>query len=262
VQQPRATARLSVPSCQYFLWRRQLRPEVPTGYYPEVIATDGRLVRRMVCYDRQMLFQEFNDTLIAEPIVERIEGGVTPGIGLLGYSMLPDMDSIAILQTGAVDSPSWLAYPDQGRLPTQHAPTIPMRVASYPKIRLSASSTVLRLTGKTLGIRIALREFNDSPGSLPGRLLDHVATCRLQASFTFDQQLEHMPLCATHRTRQDFYASSDDCLETHFEIEPFFYQQYALLPDFQLWIVLTFDNRLFCLPDRWNHFPLAVSVGG
>lgn len=254
---PKASPIFAGTKCSYFLWRRHERPDAYQGHYPEVIATNGRLLRRMICHDRQILFQEFEDPLIAQPIIDRIEGGADPGVALVGYSMLDDSNDLAILQTGTQDQPGWLAFPDMGRLPSQNAPTLPIRVVNYPKTRL-VTSALVRWERRTPVLHVTLEEHNEEAGLASTRLLGHLERLALKATFTLGENQQHLRLCKTERTREELFCPAPGRLEAIFELDDFLYGQFATRPGFQMWLLPTFDRSLFCLPDRWNQFPIRV----
>ena len=141
---------------KHFIWKRHPHAKSWNNALPEVIATDGRLVRRLVSQPQYIYFQVFSDTGTAQTVAERVENSVSQGVALLGYSMFADNAAVAILHTGDANEPGWVAFPHR-RLDASQIPTMPIRVADEPKLRLVGGANIAWSSGKRV-IHAALEQ--------------------------------------------------------------------------------------------------------
>ncbi len=244
---------------QYYLWRRHVNPRAFQGFYPEVIATDGTHVRRLIALDRQILYQEFDDPQIAGPIIKRVEAGANQGVPLVGYSMMSAQDSMAILQTGSVQEPGWLAFPDLERTLTGQPSTIPPTTTNDLGLRLLAGGEIA-WENREMQLYAALEQRHSlTPTRHPlPNLLDHVATWTLHATYVHNNQIT--PIRLTRRNAQHATPTRVEAhrIETRFTIDANMFREFSQKPSFQIWFEIQLERTLFCLPQQWNSSWIAV----
>lgn len=250
------------PPFQYYLWRQHPAPTVLHGFLPEIIATDGTSIRRMIALDRQILFQQFDDPALARPIINRIEFGANQGIPLVGYSMANASESIAILQTGTQQEPGWLAFTDSERQlrPDEH------QSSSFASFYNNASSIRLLAGGsiswenREMHLHAALEQranTHSQIANLPD-ITAHVIDWTLQATYLRNKTLTPVRLTRKTAPHQQPFHASNQRIETNFLIEPHIFREFSQNPTFQLWFHLRLDRSLFCLPEQWNSVWIAV----
>ncbi len=238
---------------RHMLWRKHLASQALDGHLPEILATDGRALRRLLSQERQLVFQQFEDQGAAASLMERVEGSVSPGVALAGYSMFKDHDALAILHTGQGQAPGWLAFPDAARGQVRwDKPTLPARASDLPRARLVAGAGVF-WRQRRMVIHVAFEERGEpqrDARGLPLTLLDHIEQVSLHALITRQGQLRALeltdpePLSALTRVRADR-------AELSFIVEPAIYREFKQL-DGRIWIKALFDRSLFCLPAAWR----------
>ncbi|MBA2663179.1 MAG: hypothetical protein H0U74_12880 [Bradymonadaceae bacterium] len=246
---------------QHFLWRRHINPDVLRGFLPEIIATDGRHVRRMLSLEQQIVFQEFDDSPIARPIIQRVESGVAHGAGLVGYSMLADEQSMAILHTGDRNEPGWLAFPDNQRAIPNRMPTLPLRVTDLPKLRIVAGASI-QWDQREMHLYGALEQRGSLARDLsaPTFPLDHIIEWNLQATVVRDNRLQEIKLCRSTKPRDGLVRVSSERVEACFGLDAQLYREFSQNSSLRLWFIVRVDRGLFCLPDQWNQFWISVKA--
>ena len=255
----------SAKAPRHFLWRVHARAHTLRSGLPEVLATDGVSVRRMASQAGQIVYQHFHDAQTASTLVERIESSVTPGVVLQGYSVFDEQESVAILNTGTSQSPGWLAFPDVRTVSgapafTGHfSPTLPVRIASQPKLRLVTGASVA-WEHRRLVIKAALEqrgsEFLRSEHAFFA--LDHMSVWTMHAVHHQGGRPRQIELgtASPQREPQRVHAQR---MEATFEIEPYLYKEFRRLSG-QLWFEVSFDQELFCLPQGWRSFWIESRV--
>lgn len=247
---------------KHFLWRRHDQARALHGILPEVLATDGKLIRRMMCQPKQIVFQQFQDVATAQALIERIESSITPGVALVGYALYESHEALAILNAGSHEQPGWLAFPDAkiARAITSHlSATLPLHAAQLPKLRLVAGAT-LAWERRNLVLRAALEQrgsaFHVTPEAFD--ILEHLTAWRIEAIIHQGGVRQSMDL-TEGITLSEVKRLSAHRVEASFVIEPMIYRELRS-SDSQIWFHLSFDRDLFCLPDEWSAFWLLVDV--
>lgn len=245
---------------KHFLWRCHAHRAAINGCLPEILATDGGVVRRLASMGTQIVFQEFEESRTASALVERIEGSVTPGLALVGYAMFEDREAVAILHTGRGANPGWLAFPDMGRTAQMlDESTLPDVVAQTPRLRLVTGA---RLSWKRRNfiVHAALEQrgsrFAASPAAF--HILEHLESWTIEAAVDRRGVSERIDLLEpqadlTHRHLSPTRA------EATFAIDTSVYRD-ARQRDATFWFRLTFDRNLFCLPEEWRHIWIEVQI--
>jgi len=244
---------------EYLLWKRHAAPSAYHGSLPELIASDGLHVRRMISQQHHIAFQAFEDADTARKITSRIERSVSRGAALLGYAMFSDSDAVAIMHTGRGLEPGWLALP----FPHQDArrlPTLPLRVAKLPKLRLVGGATLGWAKGE-LSLKIALEqrgsEFLDSPEAF--NILEHIRSVRPVARVTHDGEGRELRL-VSKKEDPPLERAGVFRLEAAFPVDDVIVREFGEDPSFRVWLVIRFDQELFCLPEDWLGFWLGVEL--
>lgn len=247
---------------QHFLWRRHASARALNDTLPEVIATDGHTIRRMISQQKQIVFQEFEDPQTSSALIRRIESSVVPGVAMVGYSMFKDNESVAILHTGQGLGAGWLAFPDERRYDTSSLgmSTLPLNVAEHPKLRLVAGASVA-WEKRELVIKGALEQrgtrFSQSDAAF--HILGHLAEWKLETIAHRRGEPRRIELAKTGTPLDAIRMISPNRVEASFAIEPMMYRELRKL-DAQVWFRLSFDRGLFCLPPEWSDFWLMVEL--
>ncbi len=244
---------------QYFLWRRHINASALHGYYPEIIATDGTQVRRMTALNRQLFYQEFDSPQIANPVVRRVQAGANRGVPLVGYSMMNEEGSMAILQTGTLQEPGWLAFPDLERTLSGQQSSLPATNPDDTGIRLLAGGeTAWENREMQLYAALEQRDNLASNSYQLSNLLDHVTNWTLRATYFHNNEVT--PIRIMRRNSENFplNRSNPHRLETKFTIDSNMFREFSQKPSFQMWFEIQMSRKLFCLPDQWNSIWIAV----
>jgi hypothetical protein len=253
---------------RYFLWRRLARPGALNGFVPEILASDGRRVRRMYVGDRVHTMQQYEDRLGAEAIAEMVESRAPRGAGLRGYSIFSDADALAIWHTGGRGDSAWVAFPFAD-MPGRAA----MLAASpeygdhVPRLRLCGGARLRWASGQLL-LEAAIEQrsdgFRDEPGSPD--LMDYLVGWRLETTVENAGQVKPARLAARGEPLDGIRRASGRRVESSWILNASMHQKLRGRRSLKAWFVLTFDTRLFCLPDPWRtwwfevDFPARVDL--
>ena len=243
---------------KHFVWRKHPRATAWAGHLPEVIGTDGRLVRRMHSQPRQIVLQQFEDRQTSAAVVERIEASAGPGLAFSGYSMFQEHTAVAVLHTGTDLSPGWLAFPYRRGLLTHHErPTLPPGIIEQPRLRLVAGASVYwHQRDMLLHVALEQRGALEIPG-LPS-LLDHLES--LEIGCVSHRRDAHRTL---HLVKEDVPPSIERVgprrVEASFAIEPIIFKE-AVRQRAAIWLLLSFGRALLCLPEPWRRFWLELQL--
>jgi hypothetical protein len=244
---------------RHFLWR-QHPGAVLNEHLPEVVASDGYTVRRIVSRDHRVDFQVHDDPIMAASIVREIESSVGVGGAMLGYAMYSEGDTVAILRTGTDDHPSWLAIPHSHvRRMESSFRTLPLRLPDIPKARLIGGVT-LTPTGQGAEVRAALEQRGSTffSSRFAFDLLRHIRSWELHATVERNGVTERIrllrdPVLIKHRVdwqRIEAFSVTDEWI----------HREYAQDPTLKMWFVVQFDTALFSLPQQWLRFWLQAAV--
>ncbi len=235
---------------KHFLWRRHRRTDALDGFVPEVLATDGRVVRRMSVDARQLTFQQFEDQRTAECIVNSVESNSSSAVGMLGYSMFSNAEALAILHSGGDLDAGWLAFPcpvGSGR--PAAIPTMPIRLDDIPTLRLCGGAQV-RWRDCNLVFEAAVEQ-RDSGVDERVDLLDHLIGWQVRTTVSRDGIARPSRLVADKQALDGIRRTGGGRAEASFRLDAAAYQRLDSPGDVRAWFVLEFDRRLFCLPPGW-----------
>lgn len=246
---------------RYHLWRKHEHRRVLNGFYPEILATDGHTVRRLLSQDRKLLFQEFPDKQVANTIISRIEEAAGPGVQMMGYKRSENAKSVAILQTGpSAQAPGWLAFPYSSHtLEFEDDPTIPFqRAMMMPQDSILGGARVAWRSG-SLELQLALeqRKLPESLSSLD--LLAYIEDVEVCALSYKRGEPKIMDLSVEDEGSVQLKRPYPFRLEGRMSIEPSIFKAFQRT-DSQLWIKMKFSREMFCLPDTWRSFWIEVDV--
>jgi hypothetical protein len=230
------------------------------GFVSEILATNGRMVRRMVAEKGKLTFQQFVDERTAEAIVKAVESHSTDGVGMMGYSMFTDADALAIVHTGDELTPGWLAFPYanvRGR--PSGIPTMPLIIDDIPTIRLCGGAQLgWRDCQLTLDVAIEQRgELDGQRGDTdeqtgePFDVLDRLVGWRLETTVLKQGRAHPVRLPSQKASPAGIRRSSKQRVEASFVIDSSLFKQMEKREGLKAWFVLDFDRQLFCLPSDW-----------
>lgn len=243
---------------KHLLWRRHPDSASHGGFRPEILATDGRTVRRLSSQHQYISYQEFEDRNSAEQIASKIETSVMQGVALLGYSMFTDHEALAILHTASGLEPGWVAFPHK-RSQSSAVPTLPMSVADVPKLRLvGGASTKYEHRGHVLKGALEQRGGTFLNSRYAFNILDHVETWSIAGRVGREPAKEiRLQLKKTEPTLKRV---SEFRLEGTFELDEALFTAFKDDPSFRVWFIVQFSKDLFCLPGDWLRFWLHVEL--
>jgi hypothetical protein len=242
---------------KHLVWKRHADSKAWEGALPELVATDGHLVRRLISDTQHIYFQQFEDPNTGKVLQGRVELSVEEGIALLGYSMFTDVETVAILHTGDALEPGWIAFPFTKKSRSA-VPTMPIRVASFPKARLVGGASV-RWEKSARVIKAAVEQrgqsFLESPHAF--NMIEHLTKWELRARVGADGREVKLVKSAEPR---DLKRTEEFRLEGTFDVDDVILREFRDDPTLKIWFVVTFDRELFCLPDDWLTFWLNVEM--
>lgn len=263
-QHPRhVTGRLTrAAEFKYFLWRRHKARRALRDSLPEVLATDGEVVRRLCSRRDHIVYQEFDDARTAAFMIERVEASATPGVAIAGYSMLKDQDSVAILHTAPGLKPGWAAFPQDAWIPRSDAQriTLPDNIKDIPRMRLVAGAGVYWMN-RELVIHAALEQRGSSFARSRSafNILDHLKSWRIATIAYRNGEQRVIEAARSPEPIGEVARVRPTRSEVSFAIEPSIYKEFKHM-DHQVWFELKFDRELFCLPEDWSSFWLSVDL--
>lgn len=245
---------------KHLLWRRHPDPASWQGCRPEILATNGREVRRLSSQHQHIAFQSFEHPGSARDIVNKIESSVAHGVALLGYSMFSEHEAVAILHTGAGLDPGWVAFPHK-RGSSSTIPTLPLAVATMPKLRLVGGAEA-SWAGGTLHLEAALEQRGESFKATDAAfdIISHITGWSVGATVGRDDKAREIHV-AKKRSEPTIQRVSDSRLVGRFELDATLWREFSEDPTFRLWFIVEFDRELFCLPADWLRFWLQIEVG-
>lgn len=244
---------------KHLLWRRHPDSRSFEGCRPEIIASDGAHVRRLVSQHQHISFQAFEDRDAARDVTQKIEASVASGVALLGYSMFNQHEAVAILHTADGLEPGWVAFPHR-RSSDSSVPTLPMRVADLPKLRLIGGAEVNR-SGGELQLEGILEQrgsaFLESDDAFS--IIDHIKNWEVWGRVGRGDEAKNLRLMK-RKAEPEIGKSGDLRLAGRFVLDEVIWGEFENRPDFKVWFVVNFDRELFCLPDEWLRFWLQVEL--
>lgn len=242
---------------RHLIWRAHPKDRFFKGMSPEVISTDGSMVRRLVCARDLLAFQTFEHKDTAQNIIENIEASVEPGVSLMGYSTFQDHTRLAILYTGEDYLPGWVCF---GEGPRDELIPLPPNIDQVPRLRIIAGAK-LSWSQRELVVQAALEQRGNSFAASVHAfdILEHVTSLELRAVSYEDGVQREVEIVKSPDPVHQLKLVGPTRLEASFALEPLVYREFRK-QDRQVWFVITFDRELFCLPEEWCSFWFEVDV--
>lgn len=245
----------------HFLWKRCFHPDAYQGALPELITTNGEIVRRVVSQRQLIYIQIFRNPETGNEILRRVNESASAGSALLGYSIFSKSEAISILRAGTCESPGWVAFPYQS-LKNATIPTLPLSVADLPKLRLVCGARLIWKSGARF-IECALEQRGDtfSAGEFAFNFIDHVEHISLLGQKGRAPDYEDVRI-VPRRANVELNHVSDSRIEIRFPIDELIMEKYRDGKDLTLWFKVIFDSKFLCLPEDWRTFYMSVPVEG
>lgn len=242
---------------KHFMWRRHEDRTAWDNYRPEIVATDGAVVRRLVSQPQHVVFQSFRDSETSMRVISRIEQGIGRGVAMLGYSMFADEEFVAILHTGEELNAGWLAFPFETS--KVNFPTLPLSAANHPSLRLVGGATITD-EGGTPVVTAALEQrgerFKNSEFAF--NILDHVTDWKIQAQVGTGADAKKLRMVA--KDKLEPRRIDDLRMQVTTRIDPVLLREFKEENDLNFYFEILFDRELMCLPEDWLRHWFRVSV--
>lgn len=236
---------------KHFIWRRHEDRNAPGGFRPELIATDGSQIRRLISQPQHIVYQTFQDPDAARRVISRIEQGVGHGVPMLGYSMFADEPMVAILHTASGTKPGWLAFPfNKTRV---GFPTLSLSSADQPSLRLVGGAALRSDAPPRISLALEQRGERFSRTDLAFSILEHVVGVKARLLKGEDDQPGELLDCET-------ILENSDRLRIRLNISDALARTIRHQSDVELSIVVQFDRELMCLPSDWLSYGFRVAV--
>lgn len=244
---------------KHLLWRRHADSNWWDGCRPELIGTDGRVVRRLCSQHRHIAFQAFEDVESALEITNKIEASVAQGVALLGYSMFAQNDAVAILHTASGLEPGWVAFPHK-KSSASTVPTLPMRVAELPKLRLVGGAELTHRDG-TLTLEAALEQRGQSFAASEHsfNIVEHIKGWEIRGMVGRGEEARQLRL-VNKGAEAEIKRADDQRLTGRFPLNEAIWKEFQEDSSFRVWFLVQFDRELFCLPDDWLKFWMQIEL--
>ncbi len=225
---------------------------------PELLATDGREVRRLVSLSNHIAFQAFDHEASGREIVTKVERSVAQGVALVGYSMLSGNEAIAILHTAPGLQPGWVAYPHRKSSASTTVTTLPLAVANIPKLRLIGGAKAEWHKGETV-LEAALEQRGQSflASQFAFNIIEHVQSWELRATQGRGDTAKSLKVLK-RKVEPEISRSGEFRLQGVFTLDEMIWKEFADREDFHLYFVVEFDQELACLPADWSRFWFRV----
>jgi hypothetical protein len=233
---------------------RRLQPahQAWAGVLPEVVGTDGSIVRSLHSQARQLIYHESASTPPALRLRQQIERCVSsPGASLVGYSHFKNSQEVAFLRTGTNEQPGWIAAPcGPGDIEPDTMPTT--QAAQSARARVVGGAALI-WRKRQLCVLVALEQRGDILTSLPDGLLAHVERLELCATIPRGITQRRLELVRNPEPLGGLSMPDPSRLEACFVIEPSIFKEHRAASG-QLWLLLHTSRSLLPLPPEWNTF--------
>lgn len=242
---------------KHFMWRRHNDRNAWQNYRPELVATDGALVRRLVSQPQHIVFQAFRDAETSRRVISRIENGMGRGVAMLGYSMFSNEEFVAILHTAEGSGPGWIAFPFETN--KVHFPTLPLSAADQPSLRLVGGATIDDEGGKpvlTAALEQRGERFKNSEFAF--NLLDHVVDWKIQARVGNGDSAR--PLRMVLDDKLEPVRTDALRMQVTTPLDPVLLREFKTDNDLEFFFEVLFDRELMCLPEDWLRYWFHVSI--
>lgn len=245
---------------RYFLWRQRPLSHALRGFVPEILASDGRRVRRIHVGDRFLSMQEYDDRKSADAIAQMVQERGTSRVGLRGYAMYSEHESVAIWNYEGQADPAWVAFPFSD-FPGRAAVLgqLPGYADGVARLRLCGGARLRWVSGRLL-FEAAIEQrsdgFDDDPRTQD--LMDHLVDIRLETTIDKDGEARPIRLIGRDVAATEIQRTSARRVEAAWALNAALYEQFRDNRSLRAWFVLTFDTSLFCLPDPWQQWWFEV----
>jgi hypothetical protein len=242
---------------KHFIWKRHAEPRAWDNALPEVLTTDGINVRRLRSHEHKITFQEFAEPMTSKTIQRRIEGCVSNGSALVGYSVFSDIDVLAIMGTGPGNHAGWIALPYSKNSEVSF-PTMPIQLAEHPTLKLTGRATIVR-RGRSFEMETALLQEGKSFCAPPNpfNIFDHVEKIEMRAQV---RGAERKTVRFCRSATPKFFKRSNQKIEAIFEVDSTMLSMFGRDPGLSVWCIVDFDMGFLCLPEEWRRFWMAIDL--
>ena len=195
--------------------------------------------------------------MTSKTIRKRIEGCVSNGSALVGYSVFSDIDVLAIMRTGRGNQSGWIALPYSKNSKVSF-PTMPIQLAEHPTLKLGGKATVVR-QGRGLDMNVVLRQegrsFLEKPNAID--IFNHLEKIEMKAQIRGAQR-KKIRICRSPTPKT--FRKINDTVEATFEVDSAMLGTFGNDPGLSVWCILDFDMDFLCLPEEWRRFWMAIDL--
>ncbi len=234
--------------------RLERRPAEGSLSTPEIIASDGTHIRRVVAADRQIYLQDSSQDALSQFLVAYIKDGLHRGEPLIGYTMLDDARAVCVRATGEDGDPGWMAYADTRSLPTSLADALP----HIPRRRLVAGANTHGHSRK-FQIVAALEERGDSLCNTS--LLNYIDQITLEATRPGGKKgngVEFVRLARKPPTAKALERTSPRTMQFSIPIDAQVFKNLSQNSEARFWLGIQFSEELVSLPEPWRKLHLEI----
>ncbi len=242
---------------KHFMWRRHEDRNAWKTYRPEIVATDGAVVRRLVSQPQHIVFQSFRDAETSMRVISRIEQGIGRGVAMLGYSMFSDEEFVAILHTGEGFGSGWLAFPFETS--KVNFPTLPLSAANHPSLRLVGGANITNEGGTPI-ITAALEQRGErfKASEFAFNILEHVADWKIRARLGNGADAKTLRIISSEELAPQ--RVEEFRLQVTARLDPVILREFEGENELEFFFEVLFDRELMCLPEDWLGHWFRVSV--
>lgn len=231
---------------------RVARPKMPGGLRaPEISATDGRTLRRLVAADRQIYLQDTQRPGLGAPLITHIEEGLHRGQSLVGYSLLDDASAVCIRLTGDDDELGWLAFREKTPLSSSFIKSLD----EVPRRRLVAGMTT-GWRGGQFFLFGALEERGDTDRDVS--LLDALEEIALAATRADDEKRQLIRLARKEPLAEELKRTNSRQLRFRIPVDARLFEDAD--EEICYWLRFQFAHSLICLPQRWRQLHMEFRL--
>ncbi|MFB6373780.1 MAG: hypothetical protein ABEN55_11895 [Bradymonadaceae bacterium] len=247
---------------QYHLHIWSDHPATGARRLAELLATDGHLVRSLRSRGSFLTYEEVEAFKLGKDLVDTVEGEWEPEAPFFGFESLSDTEMVAILHDPHQLDEQWAVFPclDHRFTPGELTETA---VAANDGIRhhLIGGAEIGWSSGEPhLEAALEARSWRQRDVEGAVELLDHIESWELRATAERRGEIEDVGLSPQSERSVEPSAPSDGRLEAEFPIDQVIRQNFADHPSFQAWFVLQFDTDVFCVPENWRRFWMAIDL--
>lgn len=245
---------------RFFLWRQRPQTGALRGFLPEILASDGHRVRRIHVGNRFLSMQEYEDPQSADAIAQMVRDRGTSRVGLRGYAMYSEHESVAIWNYEGPADPAWVAFPNTD-FPGRAARLweLPGYADGLARLRLCGGARLRWVSGRLL-FEAAIEQRSDGfmDDERTQDLMDHLVDIRLETTIDHDGEARSLRLVGREAQDAEIQRVAPRRVEVAWALNAALYEQFRDNHTLKAWFVLTFDSSLFCLPDPWRQWWFEV----